>query len=185
MKTAPGFVEKFKVGCHRNNVLVLFPLPSNLEVAQDFAGYIGFERVLDARAEAVFGAAKFCGSRGNVEQAKRLQVAEEPLIRREMRNKTPQASRPGIHETEGDHRRSTRDGSCEKEGELIDEITNGRAAASAALVNLRGESVLRNGERFAEEIDLVALGLQKVVRWILKEKVHLHESRADVVERVP
>src|SRR5258708_39012620 len=107
MKTAPGFVEKFKVGCHRNNVLVLFPLPANLEVAQDFAGYIGFERVLDARAEAVLGAAKFGRSRGNVEKAKRLQVTEQPLIRREMRDKTPEASRPGIHEAEGDHRRGT------------------------------------------------------------------------------
>src|SRR5437879_11815531 len=58
-------------------------------------------------------------------------------------------------------------------------------AARAALVNLRWENVLRNGKRFAEEIDLVALGLKKVVPWVLKEKVHLHATRADVVERVP
>jgi hypothetical protein len=51
---------------------VLFPLPANLEVAKDFAGYIGFEWLLDARAEAIFGAAKFGGSRRNVEEAKRL-----------------------------------------------------------------------------------------------------------------
>ena len=58
-------------------------------------------------------------------------------------------------------------------------------AARAALVNLRWENVLRNSKRFTEEIDLVAFGLKKVVPWILKEKVHLHKARADVVERVP
>src|SRR6266852_9024509 len=108
MKTPPRFVQKFKVGCHRHNVLMLFPLPANLEVAQDFAGYIGFERVLDARAEAVLGAAKLGRSRRNVKETKRLQVAEEPLISREMRDKTPQASRAGIHKDEGDDRRRTR-----------------------------------------------------------------------------
>jgi hypothetical protein len=112
-------------------------------------------------------------------------VAEEALVGREMRNKTPQASRPGIHEAEGDHRRGTRDRSLEKERELIDEITDSRTAAKAALVNFRWKNVLWNGEGFTEEIDLLAFGLKEVVRWILKEKVHLHESRADVVERVP
>jgi hypothetical protein len=58
-------------------------------------------------------------------------------------------------------------------------------AARAALVNLRWENVLRNGKKFTEEIDLLTFGLKKVVTWILKEKVHLHETRADVVERVP
>src|SRR6266851_5123876 len=123
MKAPPCFVEKFKIRRHRHNVLVLLPLPANLEVAENLAGYIGFEGLLDARAEAVLGAAKLGCSRRNVEQAKRLQVAEEPLVGREMRNKTPQASRPGIHEAEGDHRRGTRDGSREKEWEFIHEIT--------------------------------------------------------------
>jgi hypothetical protein len=58
-------------------------------------------------------------------------------------------------------------------------------AARAALVNLRWENVLRNGKKFTEEIDLLTFGLKKVVTWILKEKVHLNETRADVVERVP
>ena len=58
-------------------------------------------------------------------------------------------------------------------------------ATRAALVNLRWENILRNCKRFTEEIHLVAFGLKKVVAWILKEKVHLHETRADVVERVP
>ena len=92
MKTAPGFVQKFEVGRHWHDVFVLFPLPPNLEVTEDFAGYIGFEGLL-------------------VKQTKRFQVAEEPLIRREMRDKTPETSRAGIHESEGDHRRGTRDGS--------------------------------------------------------------------------
>src|SRR5216683_5666045 len=122
MKTPPCFVQELKISRHRHNVLVLLPLPANVEIAQDFAGYIGFERLLDVRAEALFGAAKLRGSRRNVEQAKRLQVAEETLVGREMRNKTPQASRAGIHKAEGDHRRGTRDGSREKEWEFIHEI---------------------------------------------------------------
>src|SRR5713101_1142525 len=170
MKTPSCFVEEFKVGCHRHNVLVLFPLPANLEVTEDFAGHIGFEWLLDARAEALFGATKFGGSRRNVEQAKGLQVAEEPLIRREMGHKTPQASRAGIYKTKGDHRRGTRDGGREKEWKLIDEIADGRTAARCTLVYFGGENIFRNGERFTEEIDLVALGLQKVVFWVLQEK---------------
>src|ERR1700681_3880257 len=101
-------------------------------------------------------------------------MAEEPLIRCEMRDETPQASLARIHKPEGDHRRGTRDGSREKERELIHEIADGRAAAIAPLVNLCRENVLRNCKRFTEEIDLVVLGLQKVVPLILKEKVHLH-----------
>ena len=89
MKTPPCFVQKFKVGGHRHYVLVLFPLPANFEVAQDFAGYVGFEWLFDARAEAIFRAAKFGGSRRNIKKAKGLQVAEEPLVGGEMRDKTP------------------------------------------------------------------------------------------------
>ena len=47
-KAPSGFIEKLKVGCHRYNVLVRFPLPANLEVTEDFAGHVGFERLLDA-----------------------------------------------------------------------------------------------------------------------------------------
>ena len=52
MKAPPCVVQKLKVGGHRHNVLVLFPLPSNLEVAEEFGGHIGFERLLDACPEA-------------------------------------------------------------------------------------------------------------------------------------
>src|SRR5713101_307718 len=167
MKTPPGVVEEFKVGCHRHHVLVFLPLPANLEVTEDFAGYIGFEWLFDARAEALFGATKFGGAQRNVEQAKGLQVAEEPLIRHEMGHKTPQASRAGIHKPEGNQRRGTRDGGREKEWKLIDEIADSRIAARCALVDFCRENILRNAESFTEEIDLVALGLQKVVIWIL------------------
>src|SRR5580692_3507071 len=102
-----------------------------------------------------------------------------------MRDETPQPSNARIDKPEGDHRRSTRDGGREKERELIHEIADGRAAAIAPLVNLCRENVLRNGERFAEEMNLVVLGLKKVVPRILQEEIHLHETRANVIERVP
>src|SRR5258708_10227395 len=112
-------------------------------------------------------------------------MAEEPLIGRSMRNKTPQGSPRGKHKRECNHRRGTRYGCREKERELIHGIADRGAAARDPLVNLRRENILRNGERLTEEIDLVALGLQKFVRGILQKKVHLHETRADVIERVP
>src|SRR5215472_714328 len=124
MEAPSCVIQKLEVRCHRHDVFMVFPLPANFEVMKDFGRYVGFERLLDVRAEALFRAAKLRGSGRNIEQAKAFQVAEEALVGREMRYKTPKASRPRIHITESDHRREAGDGSCEKEGKLIHEITD-------------------------------------------------------------
>jgi len=100
--------QKLKVGCHRHNVFVFLPLPANLEVAENFAGHVGFERPLDAGTKAIFGAAKFGRSRRYIEQRKDFKVAKEPLIGREMRNKlqrlpVPESTKPNV--TTGEARR--------------------------------------------------------------------------------
>src|SRR5580704_16131520 len=124
MKAPPSFVQKLKIDGHRHYVFVLFPLPANREIAQDLAGYIGFQWLLDDGAEAILRTAKFGGSRCYIKEAKGFQVAEEPLVGGEMRDKTPQVPRSRIDETKGDHRRATCDWWSEKERELIDEIAD-------------------------------------------------------------
>ena len=89
VKPTACLVQKLKVRHHRHNVFVVFPLSADVEVTKHLAGYVGFEWLFDARAEAIFSATKLRGPRRNVEQAKALQVAEESLIGREMRDKTP------------------------------------------------------------------------------------------------
>ena len=118
MKPAAAIVQELKVLHHWQNVFVPFPPSANFEVTKHLARYVGFKCLFNACAEALFRTAKFGGPWRNIDEAKRLQVAEESLVRGEIRDKTPQASRAGIHITECDHGRGTKKGAARKSGNL-------------------------------------------------------------------
>src|ERR1700693_1123127 len=107
METSPRLVEEFKVLGNGHDILVALPLPAHLEVAEDLARDVGFEGPLYQRTETLLGLLKIGVLRGDIEEAETLELPEEPLVSREMRNEMGRCFKAGIHVTQGDHSGST------------------------------------------------------------------------------
>src|SRR5712691_11437280 len=142
MKAPPRPIEEFQVFGNRHDILVALPLPAHLEVAEELARDVGFERSLYQGAETLLGLLKIGVLRGDIEKPETLKLTEEPLVGPEMRNEMGRCFKAGIHITQGDHRRSTCERQRKKQGKLVDEIAQGRLAIVAALVNLGRQRVL-------------------------------------------
>src|SRR5205823_2927533 len=54
MKTPARLIQKFKIDRHGDHILVVVPLLADLEVTEDFARHIGFQRSFHHRAENLF-----------------------------------------------------------------------------------------------------------------------------------
>src|SRR6267378_2184897 len=91
---------------------------------------------------------------------------------------------PRIHETEGDHRRSTGRRRCKKEGELIHEMADRGAATGIAVVNPGRKKVFREPQILGKETHLVLLGFKIDEVPVGQDKVQEHESRADEIKRM-
>jgi hypothetical protein len=86
MEAPPGISEEFQVVRDRHDILVALPLPAHLEVAEDLARDVGFERSLYQGAETLLGLLKIGILRSDIEEAETLELTEEPLVSPEMRN---------------------------------------------------------------------------------------------------
>src|SRR5207302_7729681 len=142
METSPPLLEEFKVLGNGHDILVALPLPAHLEVAEDLARDVGFERSFYQGTETLLGLLKIGVLRGDIEKPKTLELPKEPLVSPEMRNEMGRCFKARIHVTQGDHRRSTRERRRKKQGKLVDEIAEGGLAIAAALVNLGRQRVL-------------------------------------------
>src|SRR5712664_3597888 len=107
METSPPLLEEFKVLGNGHDILVALPLPAHLEVAEDLARDVGFEGPLYQGAETLLGLLKIGVLRGDIEEAKTLELSKEPLVSPEMGNEMGRCFKAGIHVTQGDHRGST------------------------------------------------------------------------------
>ena len=107
MEAPPRLIEEFKVLCNGHDILVALPLPAHLEVAEDLARDVGFERSLYQGTETLLSLLKIGVLRGDIEEAETLELPEEPLVSPEMRNEMGRCFKAGIHVTQGDHRWST------------------------------------------------------------------------------
>ena len=99
MKTPPRLIQEFKIGRHRNHILVVVPLLADLEVTEDLARHIGFQWPFHHGTEALFRFVKIGLLRRDVQKPKSLQLPEEPLIGRNVtgnwmvfRTRNPQSS---------------------------------------------------------------------------------------------
>src|SRR2546421_4769714 len=77
MEAPPCLIEEFKVLCNGHDILVALPLPAHLEVAEDLARDVGFERSLYQRTETLFGLLKIGVLRGYIEKPETLELTEE------------------------------------------------------------------------------------------------------------
>src|SRR6266481_4365705 len=107
METSPPLREEFKVLGNGHDILVALPLPAHVEVAEDLARDVGFERSLYQGAETLLGLLKIGVLRGDIEESETLELTEEPLVSPEMRDEMGRGFKAGIYVTQGDHRGST------------------------------------------------------------------------------
>src|SRR6266481_4535524 len=107
MEAPPRLIEELQVLCYGHDILVAFPLPAHLEVAEDLARDVGFERSLYQGAETLLGLLKIGILRADIEEAETLELSKEPLVSPEMRDEMGRGFKAGIHVTQGDHRGST------------------------------------------------------------------------------
>src|SRR3979490_261889 len=107
MEAPPRLIEEFQILGDRHDILVALPLRAHLEVAEDLARDVGFERPLYQRTETLLSLLKIRIPRSDIDKPETLELTEEPLVGREMRNEMGRCFKAGINVTQGDHRRST------------------------------------------------------------------------------
>jgi hypothetical protein len=83
------------------------PLPAHLEVAEDLARDVGFERPLYQGTETLLSLLKIGVLGSDIEKPETLELPKEPLVSPEMRNEMGRCFKAGIHVTQGDHSGST------------------------------------------------------------------------------
>jgi len=76
IEAPPRLREEFKVLCNGHDILVALPLRANLEVAEDVARDVGFERSLYQGTETLFGPLKIGVLRGDIEKPETLELPE-------------------------------------------------------------------------------------------------------------
>src|SRR5712691_7057832 len=103
MKAPPRPIEEFQVFGNGHDILVALPLPAHLEVAEDLARDVGFERSLYQGAKTLLGLLKIGVLRGDIEESETLELPKELLVSPEMRNEMGRCFKAGIHVTQGDH----------------------------------------------------------------------------------
>src|SRR6266481_8817795 len=97
MEAPPRLIEELQVLCYGHDILVAFPLPAHLEVAEDLSRDVGFERSLYQGTETLFGLFKIGVLRGDIKKPETLELTEEPLVDPEMRNEMGRCFKAGIH----------------------------------------------------------------------------------------
>src|SRR6266566_4070887 len=79
MKAPPRLIEEFQVFGHGHDILVALPLGTHLEVTEDLARDVGFERSLYQGAKTLLGLLKIGVLRGDIEKPETLELPKEPL----------------------------------------------------------------------------------------------------------
>src|SRR5438309_8796861 len=185
MKAPPRLLEEFQVFGNGHDILVALPLSAHLEVTEDLARDVGFERPLYQGTETLLGILKIGVLRGDIEKPETLELPEEPLVSTQMRNEMGRCFKAGIHVAQGDHRRSTRERRRKKQGKLVDEIAEGGIAIKPALVNLGRQRVLGDPQFVTKEMDLVLLRFEVVQILVGQNEVQKDEPGTHEIERVP
>src|SRR5713226_8007477 len=106
MKPSSRFIQKLEILGDGDHVLAVVPLLTHMKVPEDLGRNVRFERPFYQRTKTLFGPLKIGVLRSDVQKAETPQLAEKPLICREMCKETRRCFKSRIHEAESDHRRN-------------------------------------------------------------------------------
>ena len=163
--------------------MVVPPLP-NLEIPQDFVSEVSFERLFEERPEPLLDLPKIAFPRRDIQKPKAMELPKQGLVGGKMRRKAGLPFKTGVHITEGDHRRNTRERRGKKEGKLVHEITNCLLAACRTFVDLGRQGILGDAQYLAKEVDLVLFRFEVSQVLVGQNEVEEDQPGAHELERV-